>query len=120
MKRKIRLTESDIIRIVEKVINEQDDAQERGGTSDAGGAVETKMTDQEFDAMLNKNKRFKNQRNKTKAIVDALLKWGEQLDKNFNAIGQILTGLQKGKNVGASFIKNTLMAMGLARMMSKK
>ena len=112
--KRTKLTERDLTRLIERVINEQ----ETGTTTGTGGA-EAKMTDQEFDTMLNKNKRFKNQRNKNKAIVDALFKWGEQLDKNFNAIGQILTGLQKGKNVGAKFIKGTLMAMGLASMMKK-
>ena len=110
MKKQITLTETDLTNIIKKVIQEQE-------TQEAQG---TKMTAEEFEEMLGNSKRY----NK---FADDVWHWIKEyrkiftgilpmLDNNFKAIGKVLLGLQRGKKVGGDFIKNTLMAMGMASM----
>ena len=113
MKKQITLTETDLTNIIKKVIQEQ------GDTGDTGG----KMSAQEFEKMLGASKRY----NKRADQIDKHIKtFGNifqnilpMLDKNFMIIGKVLDGLHRGKKVGRDFIKNTLMAMGMASMMRK-
>jgi len=113
MKKQITLTETDLTNIIKKVIQEQ------GDTGDTGG----KMSAQEFEEMLGNSKRYNRYADwieeRIKLYNNIFTNILPMLDKNFKAIGQILAGLQKGKKVGGDFIKNTLMAMGLASMMRK-
>ena len=107
------LTETDLTNIIKKVIQEQ------GDTGDTGG----KMSAQEFEEMLGNSKRY----NKFADDVWGWLKEYKKifvgilpmLDNNFKLIGKVLAGLHRGKKVGRDFIKNTLMAMGMASMMKK-
>ena len=107
------LTETDLTNIIKKVIQEQ------GDTGDTGG----KMSAQEFEEMLGNSKRYNNRADQ---VDKAIKTFGNifqnilpKLDNDFKLIGKVLEGLHRGKKVGGDFIKNTLMAMGMANMMKK-
>ena len=81
------------------------------------------MSAEEFEKMLGASKRYNkfadNVYSQTKALAKVFEGILPMLDKNFMIIGKVLAGLHRGKKVGADFIKNTLMAMGMASMWNK-
>ena len=106
-KRTLSLSEGELINLIEKVVKE-------------GGA----MTPEQFEKMLGASKRYNKYHDNIEGLIknnyDGLVAMAAHLDKVFNNIGAIFGGLHKGKKVGAQFIKNTLMAFGLASMVGKK
>ena len=107
----IKMNESTLRRVVDRVIKEQ--GQGQGGT----------MSPEEFEKMLGASARYNKYHDSIesniKANYTAINNMAGAIDKNFNVIGKILQGLHKGKKVGAQFIQNTLLAMGLANMVKK-
>tara|TARA_R110000824_G_scaffold4236_5_gene20178 strand:+ start:948 stop:1574 length:627 start_codon:yes stop_codon:yes gene_type:complete len=118
-KRTLSLSEGELINLIEKVVKERKSTKVIK-EQNQGGA----MTPEQFEKMLGASKRYNKYHDNIEGLIknnyDGLVAMAAHLDKVFNNIGAIFGGLHKGKKVGAQFIKNTLMAFGLASMVGKK
>ena len=84
-----------------------------------------KMTAEEFEEMLGASKRYNKYHDDIEKFVkknrEFLQKFGPMVEGNFKGIGQVLLAMQKGgSSVGEQFIKNTLMAVGLSKIVGGK